>query len=124
MTREPVIYSVDDDESVRDAFQLALVDEPCTVLTFPNGKKAVDHAQADRPDLVFLDLNMPVMDGVETLHHLHSIDPGIPVYIVTAFAEEYMERLREAREKGLKFQLASKPITDEQIRLIVSALVG
>ncbi len=124
MTRQPLIFSVDDDESVRDAFTLALVDEPYKVLTFENGKGAVEHAEKERPDLVFLDLNMPVMDGVETLHKLHAIDPSIRVYIVTAFAEEYMIRLREARHDGLSFQLASKPISDEQIRLIAAASVG
>lgn len=124
MSREPLIFSVDDDESVRDAFALALVDEPYKILTFENGKGAVEHAEKERPDLVFLDLNMPVMDGVETLHRLFKIDPSIRVYIVTAFAEEYMSRLRDARHEGLSFQLASKPISDDQIRLIAAATVG
>jgi DNA-binding NtrC family response regulator len=124
MNREPLVFAIDDDESVRDAFMLALADEPYRVKGFGVGSEAVEAAKVDRPDLVFLDLNMPGMDGVEVMKSLHKIDPTIRVYIVTAFAEEYMERLRDARKDGVSFQLASKPITDEQIRLISASALG
>jgi CheY-like chemotaxis protein len=124
MPRKPLVFTVDDDESVRDAFTLALVDEPYEISGFSNGKDAVAEAEKNRPDLVFLDLNMPGMDGVEVMHALLGIDPSIRVYIVTAFAEEYMARLREARKSGLSFQIASKPITDDQIRLIAASTLG
>ena len=124
MKREAVVFAIDDDEAVRDAFTLALVDDPYKVLAFSNGKDALDAAESTRPDLVFLDLNMPVMDGVETMKMLRQQDPSIRIYVVTAFAEEYMDRLRDARNEGLTFQVASKPISDEQIRLIASSALG
>lgn len=124
MARTPLVFSIDDDESVRDAFTLALVDENYRVKTFSTGIDALSSAKEERPDLVFLDLNMPGMDGVEVLTEISKIDPMIRVYIVTAFAEQYMERLRSARQAGLSFQIASKPITDEQIRLIAASTLG
>ena len=124
MIREPLVLVVDDDESVRDAFTLALVDESYRVVTADSGDVAVAAAKRERPDLVFLDLSMPGKDGVQTLVELSALDPTIRVYIVTAFAEEYMERLRAARQRGISFQLASKPITDEQIRMIAAASLG
>jgi CheY-like chemotaxis protein len=124
VSREPLVLVVDDDESVRDAFCLALMDEAYRVVTAASGDAAVRIAREDRPDLVFLDLNMPGKDGVETLRELSDLDPTIRVYIVTAFAEEHMDRLRAARQRGVSFQLASKPITDEQIRMISAATLG
>jgi two-component system response regulator AtoC len=124
VSRKKVVFIIDDDESVRDAFSLALVDEPYQVLGFEHGKDAIAEAAKGRPDLVFLDLNMPGMDGVEVMHELLKTDPSIRVYVVTAFADEYMARLREARNAGLTFQIASKPISDEQIRLIAESTLG
>jgi len=124
MSRKPLVFIIDDDESVRDAFSLSLVDEPYQVLGFEHGKDAIAEARKNRPDLVFLDLNMPGMDGVEVMHELFKVDPSIRIYVVTAFADEYMTRLREARNSGLTFQIASKPISDEQIRLIAASTLG
>jgi CheY-like chemotaxis protein len=41
----------------------------------------------ERPDAVFLDINMPGMTGVEVLKRLHALDPSVPVIMVTANAE-------------------------------------
>jgi CheY-like chemotaxis protein len=119
-----LVMVVDDDESVRDAFFLALVDEPYRVVVCSSGDEAIEAAKNGRPDLVFLDLKMPGKDGVETMRGLFAVDPTMRVYVVTAFAEEFMDRLRDARNSGLTFQIVSKPINDEQIRLIAAATLG
>jgi CheY-like chemotaxis protein len=119
-----LVMVVDDDESVRDAFFLALVDEPYRVVVCSSGDEAIETAKNGRPDLVFLDLKMPGKDGVETMRGLFAVDPTMRVYVVTAFAEEFMDRLRDARNSGLTFQIVSKPINDEQIRLIAAATLG
>jgi CheY-like chemotaxis protein len=75
-------------------------------------------ALAERPDLIFLDLRMPGIDGVETLRRLKAIDETLNIYIVTAFANEYMEQLKGINEEGLQFELASKPLSSAQIRNI------
>jgi CheY-like chemotaxis protein len=124
MDREPLVLVVDDDESVRDAFALALADADYRVQVCESGNEGIAAARADRPDLVFLDLNMPGKDGADTLIELAALDPTIRVYIVTAFAEAYMQRLRAARQRGISFQLASKPIAAEQIRMIAAAWLG
>jgi CheY-like chemotaxis protein len=121
---ERLVMVVDDDESVRDAFYLALVDEPYRVVVCSSGEKAIEAAKGMRPDLVFLDLKMPGKDGVETMRGLFAVDPTMRIYVVTAFAEEFMDRLRDARNSGLSFQIVSKPINDEQIRLIAAATLG
>lgn len=112
------ILVIDDDRAVRDAFELALADEGHIIALAEDGLRGVESVKQHRPDLVFLDLKMPGMDGVETLRHLHHHDATIKVYIVTAFAQEYMAGLTEAKQAGMRFQLAAKPLTPEQIRMI------
>ena len=87
-----------------------------------NGLKGIELAKQKRPDLIFLDLRMPEMDGVETLRRLKQIDNSLNVYIVTAFANEYMEQLKVANDEGLHFQIASKPLSSMQIKHIVNSI--
>jgi two-component system OmpR family response regulator len=118
------ILVIDDEEGVRDAFVLALHGEPdLTVETAENGAAGHAAARRARPDLVFLDLNMPGMTGIETMHELLAEDPTLSIYIVTAFHQEFMQDLKAARRRGLTFELARKPLGAEQIRAIVHALL-
>ena len=75
-------------------------------------------AQAQRPDLIFLDLKMPGIDGIETMRRLLALDDSLSIYIVTAFSHEFLVKLKDAHAEGLKFQLANKPLTSSQIRHI------
>lgn len=118
------ILVIDDERAVRDAFQLALEDEGYDIDTAEDGMEGLEKVEAQRPDLVFLDLKMPRMNGVETLRGIKNIDMTIPVYIVTAFQREFMEPLNEAVEEGIAFELASKPLSASQILAIAQAKLG
>lgn len=124
MMNEKHILVIDDDRAVRDAFELALGDEGHTVRLAEDGLNGVEMARRQRPDLVFLDLKMPGIDGVETLRRLLADDPSVKVYIVTAFAQEYMSGLAQAKQDGLRFQLAAKPLSPQQIRLVTQAALS
>lgn len=117
------ILVIDDEESVRDAFALALEDTAYGVDTADCGVAGLEKAQQTRPDLIFLDLRMPGMDGVETLRRLHRCCPEIPVFIVTAFYQQFLEPLKQAADEGLQFELARKPLTGDQIREIASGIL-
>lgn len=112
------ILVIDDDPAVRGAFKLILEDEGYIVREAENGLIGVALAEAERPDLIFLDLRMPGIDGVETLRRLKSFDATLNVYIVTAFANEFLQDLKVAHDEGLQFELASKPLSASQIRNI------
>jgi len=112
------ILVIDDDPAVRGAFKLILEDEGYVVREAESGAEGLEMVQAERPDLIFLDLRMPGLDGVETLRRLKAIDETLNIYIVTAFATEFMDQLKSAHEEGLQFELASKPLSATQIRNI------
>jgi CheY-like chemotaxis protein len=112
------ILVIDDDPAVRGAFRLILEEDGFSVREAEDGLKGIEMACADRPDLIFLDLRMPGIDGVETLRRLKTIDETLNIYIVTAFASEFMDQLKSAHDEGFQFELASKPLSSSQIRNI------
>jgi len=112
------ILVIDDDPAVRSAFKLILEEDKFSVREAENGLQGIEMALAERPDLIFLDLRMPGIDGVETLRRLKAIDETLNIYIVTAFATEYMDQLKDIHEEGFQFELASKPLSSVQIRNI------
>lgn len=116
------ILVIDDDPAVRGAFKLILEEEGYSVREAENGLQGLEMVARERPDLVFLDLRMPGIDGVETLRRLKTIHSDLNIYIVTAFAAEFMEQLKSAHEEGLQFELASKPLSASQIRNIAQVV--
>ncbi|MEE4378307.1 MAG: response regulator [Candidatus Competibacteraceae bacterium] len=116
------ILVIDDEEAVRDAFLLALEDLDYHIDTASSGEEGLQKATAHKPDLVFLDLKMPGLNGVQTLQQLQAAYPDLPVYIVTAFAQEFMAPLLEATQAGLFFQVAQKPLGSREIRIIAQSV--
>lgn len=112
------ILIIDDDAGVRETFLAALSDRNYDLEAAESGTAGIESARRRKPDLIFLDLKMPVMNGAEALAHLSAICPGVPVYIVTAFYTEFLKPLKEARARGLAFDLARKPLTLAEIRAI------
>ena len=74
------------------------------------------------PDLVFLDLKMPGIDGIETLRRLHEHAPDLPVYIMTAFRNAYRKELQKAVDDGIKYELCHKPMDSVQIKRVVDSI--
>ncbi len=116
------ILVIDDDAAVRGSFQLVLGELGCSVRTAEDGYQGIELAKAERPDLIFLDLKMPGIDGVETMRRLLAFDKTLQIYIVTAFSQEYLDQLKLAQSEGMTFQLANKPLSSNQIRHIAKSV--
>jgi len=112
------ILVIDDDAAVRGVFQLVLGEIGCVVRVAEDGLQGIEMARTLRPDLIFLDLKMPGIDGVETMRRLLVLDNTLNIYIVTAFSHEYLADLQVAQAEGMTFQLANKPLSSAQIRHI------
>ena len=116
------ILVIDDDAAVRGSFKLVLGEMGCTVRVAEGGEQGLAMALVERPDLIFLDLKMPGMDGVETMRHLLAMDATLNIYIVTAFSQEFLDDLKRAQAEGMTFQLANKPLSSNQIRHIARSV--
>jgi CheY-like chemotaxis protein len=118
------VLVIDDDAGVRESFRAALEDAGHAVEAADSGSAGIESARASRPDLVFLDLKMPGLSGVETLAALHASCPGLPVYVVTGFYDDYLSQLRELESHGVDFNLARKPLTVTEIQMIAASRLG
>lgn len=116
------ILVIDDDAAVRGSFQLVLGEIGCVVRVAEDGLQGIAMAREERPDLIFLDLKMPGIDGVEIMRRLLAMDPTFNIYIVTAFSQEYLDDLKQAQAEGMTFQLANKPLSSTQIRHIARSV--
>lgn len=118
------ILIVEDYEVIRNSFFLILEDMGYMVETAETGEKAIAMAKEKKYDLIFLDLKMPGLNGVETLRELRKIDKDVPVYIITAFYDEFYDELRRAHKEGIDFELMKKPIRGEQLATVVKGILG
>ena len=115
------IITIDDERSIRDGFKLALEDfNEIEVYEAENGLEGFNLVQELQPDLVFIDLKMPVMSGPEALRKIRELNPTLPVYVVTAFAKEFFDDLQALRGEGYKFEVAAKPLSLDQIQQIAN----
>lgn len=99
MKERKKILLVDDTDTILLFLKTLLAGQNFDFLTAKNGAEAVEKARRERPDLVLLDVLMPVMDGIEACRVMKG-DPelkSIPVIIVTARSEaENVERCLDA----------------------------
>lgn len=117
------ILVIDDQEAVRDAFVLSLEDSGYEVEVAASGENGLQKLSEKACDLIFLDLKMPGMNGVETLREIRQRCPHVSVCVVTAFCRDYLDLLQEARDEGLSFELLRKPVELEEIRLLTRGLL-
>jgi two-component system, OmpR family, response regulator len=80
----PQVLVVDDEPNIRELVQVALKFHGCTVSTAATGKDALRHAEAERPDLIVLDVMLPDMDGFEVCRRLRAAGNEVPVIFLTA----------------------------------------
>ena len=67
-------------------------------ITAGNGQEAIDKYKEHKPDLVFMDIKMPGVDGIEALIKIRDFDSNSKVVMCTSMKEEEQERI--AKEKG------------------------
>jgi len=107
------VLIIDDDKMVRLTTGFLLSKHMITVFQASNGAEGIDLAKKEIPNLILLDIMMPVMDGWEVLDHLR-IDPqtaDIPVVLFTA--GDYYQTEKLAHEKGVS-RIIKKPFHIEE----------
>lgn len=114
------IMVVDDNQDFLFTMDYWLRSKGYKVTTAPNGKEAVDKLKKDPVDIVFLDLHMPVMDGVQTLKNIREFNQEIPVVIITAHTTDV--KLTEVNKLGVSGFFAKDKDFSESLPLIESVL--
>jgi urea transport system substrate-binding protein len=108
------ILIVDDDPDLREFLQLMLTSMGFEVTSAANGQEALDILEGRHPDLILLDMKMPVMDGWEFSRALEAHDARPPIVVLTA-APDPAARAAEAHADGW----LSKPFEYEDLEATV-----
>ncbi|HWI82680.1 response regulator [Ramlibacter sp.] len=106
------VLVVDDDPVVGESFNRVLSRKGYAVITAGSGDEALAKLQAEKYDLVFTDLRMPGMDGLEVAERVKAQQPWMPVVIVTGYGSQPTEA--RARELGVA-EFLNKPLSPEMI---------
>ncbi len=106
------VLIVDDEKPARDRLRQLIADfgSHQVVAEATNGKQALSMAATHVPDVVLLDIRMPGVDGIETAHHLNSMEKPPAVVFTTAY-DEYAIDAFEARAIGYVL----KPVRRERL---------
>jgi DNA-binding NarL/FixJ family response regulator len=96
------VLVVDDHPAFRRALSsaLSMLEDIEVAGEAGGGIEACDEAERLHPDAIIMDLSMPDLDGIGAMKRIHERDPDLPVVILTAHADEGVER--EAREAGAR----------------------
>ena len=91
MSENPIRVLIADDHAiVRKGIRAVLALEPDIVIVgeTSDGRQTVEQAEALRPDIVLMDLAMPVMDGLEAIRQIAARNPSVRVLVLTSFATD------------------------------------
>jgi len=114
----PKILLVEDNEMNRDMLSRRLIKKGFDVVMAVDGQQGVDMATSETPDLILLDMSLPIMDGWTAAGHLKSNEETkhIPIIALTAHA------MSEDREKALNAgcdDFDTKPIDFKRLRDLI-----
>jgi CheY-like chemotaxis protein len=118
---EKLILIVDDDPSVRNVLSSFFSLEGYSAITAKNGKEGLDKLFKLKPTLVFLDIYMPGVTGLEVIRQIRSIDKYVPVVTITGYDSD--DIARDILLSGAT-DFIRKPINLEYVKRVVASCIS
>ncbi len=110
------ILVVDDEESIREFFEIMLKREGYEVITASNGREGLERLKSHQVDLVISDIQMPEVSGMEFLAKVKELDSEMVMIMITAFGST--ETAVEAMKLGA-YDYVQKPFKIEEVKIII-----
>jgi CheY-like chemotaxis protein len=118
-----LILVVEDNETTRDLVQTQLTFLGYRVTTAKNGAEAVAKAIAELPDLIVMDIQMPVMDGLHAASQLRNEPTTQVIPILAATAKTMSGDKQKCLDSGCNDYIA-KPFTHKQLQIAIEKLLS
>ena len=115
------VLIIDDEEAIRSSLKMILEYEGYECVLAANGEAGVKIAEREGPDLVFLDIKMPQMDGMEVLKRLKGAEGSPPVVMISGHAD--IATAFEASKLGA-FDFLEKPLESERVLVVTRNALG
>jgi DNA-binding NtrC family response regulator len=109
------VLIVDDERTLARAVKAFLAEAGYEAEVAPDAEKALELLEALRPDVVFTDVRLPGMSGIDLLQRIREFDPAIPVIVMTAYGS--IEGAVAAVKMGA-FDYMKKPVDLEELKLL------
>ena len=113
---KPKVLIIDDEEAIRSSLKMTLEYKDYECLLAANGEAGLKIAERESPDVVFLDIKMPQIDGMEVLKRLKAADSSPAVVMISGHAD--VATAFEASKLGA-FDFIEKPLESERVLLVV-----
>ena len=110
------ILVIDDDAAIRDSLRMTLEYQGYTVMLASGGEEGAALVEREAPDLVFLDIKMPGMDGLEVLQRLRPLTDVTPIVVLSGNAD--IQTAVEATKLGA-FDIVEKPLSTDRLLVLV-----
>ena len=120
--KKPRILLADDHSLVLEGFRRILEDQYDVVGTAEDGRALLEAASRLKPNVVLLDISMPLLNGIDATRHLKKVSPDVKVIFVTMHADPAY--LNEAFKAGASGYLLKRSAGTELIQAIQSVLGG
>ena len=122
MTDLVKVLIVDDDVNICETLKDILIEKSgYTVTVAHNGEEALSFAKQQTQDMIFLDMRLPTMSGLEIYLAIREFDSKVPVIIMTAYQFELKQCVDEALVKGAQACI-HKPVDAEAVFKILEGL--
>jgi len=121
MSAKKTILLVDDDVDLLENTAYLIKNTGLDVVTAKNGQEAVQKYKEIKPDLTFMDIKMPIMDGFDAFFKIKQFDPDAKVVLITAYSLDEKKHLK-AKSMSL-IDTIDKPYTFDKLEEIISKFV-
>ncbi len=116
MNAKGTVLVVDDDRAHRTMLKTLLSGWGYVIFEADDGDTAIEKVREQGFDLILMDVRMMRMSGIEALHEIKTINPAIPVIIMTAFSS--VESAVQALKKGA-YDYLTKPLDFDELQIII-----
>jgi len=114
------VLVVDDEADFRQLMKFWLETKGYSVIVASGGEEAIDITEKESSDIIFMDLRMPGIDGVETIKRIRRFNKVIPIIVISAYADEL--KIEEANQYQISGVFHKDKGFDEGLALLESAL--
>ena len=118
------VLLIEDEKEVAELYRLKLSLDGYTVITAENGEEGLEKAFSEKPELIFLDIKMPKMDGFEALKKLRSSEKtkNVPILVLSNFDEQ--DLIEKGMTLGANEYLIKSQFTPEGISKKIKDWLG
>jgi CheY-like chemotaxis protein len=114
------VLVVDDEPDYRELMTFWLASKGYSVIAAPDGSSAIELVKNKNPDIIFMDLRMPGMDGIQTIDAVRKFNKDVPIIIISAYIDD--PKATEANAHGISGMFYKGKDFKEGLSLIESVL--